>query len=223
MIEAGKSTGFLRCGSSSAADFPPSKSDEPSSARWRAARRKFFRATLAAGMILAFPRPSLADAEKAGAEERPQPGDLLVYAEGDNEGKTVSPTDIPLGGPQLLVWPMDPKTEVVRNASRLNQVLLLRLDPASLDEDTLPHSADGIIAYSAICAHMGCPVTGWVEDNGKQVLKCFCHNSEYDPRQNAKVVFGPAPRHLAALPVKIEGAQLTVASRFIGRVAPQQS
>ena len=54
------------------------------------------------------------------------------------------------------------------------------------------------------------------------MLKCFCHNSEYDPRQNAKVVFGPAPRHLAALPVKAEGPALVAAGTFIGKVVPQQ-
>ena len=54
------------------------------------------------------------------------------------------------------------------------------------------------------------------------MLKCFCHNSEYDPRQNATVVFGPAPRKLAALPVKIADGMLVVASPFIGKVVPQQ-
>lgn len=186
------------------------------------ARRRFLRAALAAGMSLKLARSVRADEEKPGADERPQPGDLFVYAEGDREGETVSPADIPAGGPQLLVWPMDPKTKVVRDGSRLNQVLLLRLDPASLDEDTRPHSVDGIVAYSAICSHAGCPVTGWVEDEGQLVLKCFCHNSEYDPRRNAKVVFGPAPHHLAALPVKMKGGTLTVASTFIGKVVPQQ-
>ena len=70
---------------------------------------------------------------------------------------------------------------------------------------------------SAICSHAGCPVTGWVVgEAGKQVFKCFCHNSEYDPRQNANVVFGPAPRRLAALPVKLDGGALVVAEKFIG-------
>ena len=118
---------------------------------------------------------------------------------------------------------MDPTTKVVRDGSRLNQVLLLRLDPTSLDDDTRPRSADGILAYSAICSHAGCPVTGWVQSEETQVLKCFCHNSEYDPRRTAEVVFGPAPRHLAALPVKIVDGSLIVAGKFFGSVVPQQS
>jgi len=50
----------------------------------------------------------------------------------------------------------------------------------------------------------------------------MCHNSEYDPRQSAEVVFGPAPRRLPALPVKIADGALTVAAGFIGKVGAQQ-
>jgi Rieske Fe-S protein len=105
----------------------------------------------------------------------------------------------------------------------LNQVLLLRLPEAELDEDTKARAAAGIVAYSAICAHAGCPVTAWVKEDGKDVLKCLCHNSEYDPRQGAVVVFGPAPRHLAALPLAMAGQTVTVAQGFIGKVGAQQS
>lgn len=189
----------------------------------RQPRRRFLQAALAAGVSLRFTGTARGEEEKPGADERPTPGDLLVHAEGDHVGKPVDPADIPLNGGPVQVWPMDPATKVVRDGSRLNQVLLLRLDPASLDEDTQAHSADGIVAFSAICSHAGCPVTGWViGEGGKQVLKCFCHNSEYDPRQNASVVFGPAPRKLAALPVKIVDGTLVVAGKFIGKVVPQQ-
>jgi Rieske Fe-S protein len=189
----------------------------------RPPRRLFLRTALLGGVGLSLLPPALAEEDKPGSDERPKPGDRFVFAEGDREGEAIAPADIPPGGPQILAWPMDPATKVVRDGSRLNQVLLLRLDPQELDEDTRPRAADGVVAYSAICAHAGCPVTGWVEDQGIQVLKCFCHNSEYDPRRNASVVFGPAPRHLAALPVKIVDGALTVASKFIGSVVPQQS
>ena len=189
----------------------------------RQPRRRFLQAALVAGVGLRLTAAARSEEEKPGADERPKPGDLFVHAEGDQVGKTVEPADIPLDGAPLQAWPMDPTSKVVRDGSRLNQVVLLRLDPASLDEDTQAHSADGIVAFSAICSHAGCPVTGWVVgEGGKQVLKCFCHNSEYDPRQNAAVVFGPAPRKLAALPVKIAGGTLVVASPFIGKVVPQQ-
>jgi rieske iron-sulfur protein len=178
---------------------------------------------LAAGACLALLQAARADDEKPGAAERPQPGDVFVFAEDDNAGKMVTPAALPMGGPPALVWPMDPSAKVVRDGSRLNQVLLLRLDPASLDDDARTYAAEGIVAFSAVCTHAGCPVTGWIKDGGKAVLKCFCHNSEYDPRQQAKVVFGPAPRHLAVLPVKIADGTLAVAGRFIGKIGPTQS
>jgi rieske iron-sulfur protein len=185
-------------------------------------RRRFLRTALLGGVGLSLLPPALAEEDKPGSDDRPKPGDLFVFAEGDREGEAIAPADIPPGGPQIMAWPMDPATKVVRDGSRLNQVLLLRLDPEELDEATRPRSAEGVVAYSAICAHAGCPVTGWVEDQGVQLLKCFCHNSEYDPRRTASVVFGPASRHLAALPVKIVDGALTVASKFIGSVVPQQ-
>jgi Rieske Fe-S protein len=186
-------------------------------------RRRFLQAALAASIGLAAGRARADDDDKPGADERPQPGDHFVHAEGDLEGKAVALADIKRDDAPLQVWPVDPTTKTVRDGSRLNPVLLLRLDPASLDEDTAAHAADGIVAFSAICSHAGCPVTGWITgDSGKQVLKCFCHNSEYDPRQNAAVVFGPAPRKLAALPLKIADGTLTVAGPFIGKVVPSQ-
>jgi len=55
-----------------------------------------------------------------------------VFVLGDNQGQVVKVEDLPLGGPQQLAYPMDPASKVVRDGSRLNQVLLIRLDAAQL-------------------------------------------------------------------------------------------
>ena len=159
-----------------------------------------------------------------GSDERPQKGDLLVFSEGDQEGKPVTSADLPRGGPPVHAWPKDPKTSVVRSASRLNEILIIRLDPAELDEQTRARAIDGILAYSAICSHAGCPVTAWVKSDvgDKEVFKCMCHNSEYDPRAGAQVVFGPAPRRLAALPLALADGSLSVAGNFVGKVGGVQ-
>jgi Rieske Fe-S protein len=184
------------------------------------ARRGLLRAAFAAGIGLSLPRTALAKGDPQ-IETPPERGDHFVFVMGDRVGETIAPSDIPLGGPQIAAWPKDPKANIVRNGSPLNQVLLLRLDPHELDEATAARSADGILAYSSLCAHAGCPVTGWVKDHGTMVLKCFCHLSEYDPRHGAVVVSGPAPHPLAALPVAIVEGTLTVAGKFIGNVMPQ--
>jgi Rieske Fe-S protein len=188
-------------------------------------RRSLLLTALATGACLAANESVAEDDEQPGSDLRPQKGDLLVHSEGDQEGQVIRPDDLKLGGPPLQAWPKDPKTSVIRKGSRLNEVVLVKLDPNELDDDTRPRAADGIVAYSAVCSHAGCPVTEWVkQDNGdKTVLKCPCHNSEYDPRQGAGVVFGPAPRHLAALPLALVDGSLTVAGSFIGKVGAQQA
>jgi len=152
-------------------------------------------------------------------ELRPQPGDMFVFLEGEKAGSVITPADVPLGGPQVVAWPMDPKNKLIRDGSRLNQVLLIRLDPATIGEVEKPRAAEGIMAFSAVCTHAQCTVTNWKPD--EQVLECLCHGSEYDPRQAGKVVLGPAPRDLPALPVKIRDGQLVTVGSFLGRVGMQ--
>ena len=189
-------------------------------------RRTLILTALAAGVCIAANKSAAAaDEDQPGSDERPQKADLLVVSEGDQEGQVVKPQDLKLGGPPVRAWPKDPKTSVIRKGSRLNEVLVVRLDPAELADETRSHAADGIVAYSAICAHAGCPVTGWEkeEEGDRDVFKCPCHNSEYDPRQGAEVVFGPAPRRLAALPLAIADGSLVVAAPFVGKVGAQQA
>lgn len=81
-----------------------------------------------------------------GSDERPKKGDLLVFADGDHASAVIKPEDLPLGGPPVMAWPMDPATKVIRNGSRLNELLVVRFDPADLDDDTRPRAADGILA-----------------------------------------------------------------------------
>jgi len=189
-------------------------------------RRTLILTALATGICIAADKSAVAaDEDQPGSDQRPQKADLLVVSEGERAGEVIKPQDLKLGGPPLRAWPKDPKTSVVRKGSRLNEVLVVRLDPAELDDETRSHAVDGIVAYSAICAHAGCPVTAWVkeESGDKDVFKCVCHNSEYDPRHGAEVVFGPAPRRLAPLPLAIADGSLTVAAPFVGKVGAQQA
>ena len=166
-------------------------------------RRALILTTLAAGACIAASKAAAAGEDQPGSDERPQKADVLVLSEGEHAGKIIEPQDLELGGPPLRAWPKDPKTSVIRNGSRLNEILVVRLDPAELDDETRARSADDIVAYSAICSHAG------------------CHNSEFDPRHSALVVFGPATRRLAALPLEMADGSLTVAAKFIGKVGQQ--
>src|SRR6266581_540559 len=57
---------------------------------------------------------------------RPQEGDRLVFTGGERQGTIITLEDLPVGGPPVTAYPMDPSTRVVRDGSRLNEVLLIR-------------------------------------------------------------------------------------------------
>jgi rieske iron-sulfur protein len=164
--------------------------------------------------------PHLALAQTDPARERPHEGDLLVAVTAGSGPAPLKPDDLPLDGKQTFAWPMEPESKTVRNGSRLNKVLLLRLDPEGFDPETKAHAAEGVVAYSAVCTHTGCDVINWHPDS--QLLECPCHYSTYDPKDGAKVISGPAPRRLPALPLRIADGQLVVAKPFTGRAGFQQ-
>ena len=172
--------------------------------------------TLALGMSLGLPLARLAGAQEGNARRaRPQPNDRFVLAAGDRKGRIVALADLPAGGAPLTAYPMDAATGVVRDDSRLNQVLLVRLDPRALDRDTSTRAVDGIVAYSAVCTHTGCDAWDW--QPASSTIKCPCHFSEFDLTAGARVLNGPAPRRLPALPVKVADGFPVVAGAFIGR------
>ncbi|WP_062517985.1 cytochrome bc1 complex Rieske iron-sulfur subunit [Demequina gelatinilytica] len=90
-------------------------------------------------------------------------------------------------------------------------VLLLRLDPRDLKipEGREDWSFDGIVAYSKICTHVGCPVALYEQQTHH--LLCPCHQSTFDVSDGAKVVFGPAKRPLPQLPIAIDDEGYIVA------------
>ena len=93
-------------------------------------RRAIILAALATGACLASPNSSVAEEDLPGSNERPQKADVLVFAEGEHAGEVIKPQDLKAGGPPVRAWPKDPKTSVVRKGSRLNEVLVVKLDPA---------------------------------------------------------------------------------------------
>ena len=108
------------------------------------------------------------------------------------------------------------ETFTVTPGSRFNLVIVVRIGSDGLSEETRERSADGVVAYSCVCTHQACPVNMWVAE--LPAFVCSCHGSEYDPKNGAEVLAGPAPRPLPALPLKSENGLLTVAGGFTGRV-----
>lgn len=170
------------------------------------------------GLALCAPVVARGD-ETDDAAAPPQAGDAIVFAYGERAGQVIAPADVVLGAKQLLAYPMQPATRRVRDGTRLNQLIVVRLPPEKLADETRARAADGVVAYSGVCTHTGCDVTDWFGD--KLHFKCPCHESEFDPGDGAHVVGGPAPLPLAALPLKLVDGALVVAGPFEGRLGFQ--
>jgi len=141
----------------------------------------------------------------------PQVDDVLVKL-GDPALTPLTLSDIPGNAEFVSAWPMAAASKVVRSGSRLNQVLLVKLDPGRLGGAGPSDSVEGVLAYSALCPHAGCNVTTWIPEEG--MLSCDCHSSEFDARARGKVIDGPATRPLPPLPLKRAGDVLVVARPF---------
>jgi nitrite reductase/ring-hydroxylating ferredoxin subunit len=187
----------------------------------RSQRRAVLRAALAVGLGLPVLRlcPRVArDAAAQGGDpksQRPQAGDRFAFNGGERAGQLIGPADLPLGGPPVTAYPVDARTGTLRDGSRLNQILLVRFSSGDLSEETRGRSGNGIVAYSGVCTHAGCDVTLWKAEVRR--FRCPCHESEFDPRDGARVVGGPAPRRLPALAVKIADGALVAGGGFMGR------
>lgn len=114
------------------------------------------------------------------------------------DGRPVRAADVPMGG-LVTVFPDG------HRSSADGQAVLLRVDPTLLDPhgDRAAWSPDGLIAYSKVCTHAGCPVGLYQADI--QQLLCPCHQSAFDVLDGAKPVFGPAAAPLPQLPLRIDG------------------
>ena len=80
-------------------------------------------------------------------------------------------------------------------------------------------SVDGILCYSKICTHVGCPISLYERTTGN--VLCPCHQSTFDLADSARVTFGPAARPLPQLPLAVDSEGYLVAqSDFTEPVGP---
>lgn len=66
-----------------------------------------------------------------------------------------------------------------------------------------------IVAYSSLCAHMGCPVQYQPES---MVFKCGCHFSMFDAEHGGQMVCGQATENLPRVMLSYDAATDTVAA-----------
>jgi ubiquinol-cytochrome c reductase iron-sulfur subunit len=83
-----------------------------------------------------------------------------------------------------------------------SQTLLIRLPPDVAAPGPSGWTVDGVVAFSKICTHAGCPVG--LYQAATQELFCPCHQSTFSVREGAKPTFGPATRSLPQLPIGVD-------------------
>jgi rieske iron-sulfur protein len=170
----------------------------------RIGRRQLLKGGIGAGIGLGL-GPRSAESQDDQATMRPKPGDLLVR-DGDETRTPLTPADIVADAKPTVAWAMEPDGKIVRSASRFNKLVIVRAGAGD----------DALFANTIICTHDGCEVTEWLGD--EHMLSCPCHYSKFDPKDNGRVVSGPAPRALPSLPLTVTDGRLVVARPFTSRV-----
>ncbi|MGK5628368.1 cytochrome bc1 complex Rieske iron-sulfur subunit [Streptomyces sp. URMC 123] len=81
-------------------------------------------------------------------------------------------------------------------------LMIVRLQPENIkDKRELDWSHQGIVAFSKICTHVGCPISLY-EQQTHHVL-CPCHQSTFDLADGGRVIFGPAGHALPQLRIGV--------------------
>ncbi|WP_353942116.1 Rieske 2Fe-2S domain-containing protein [Streptomyces sp. HUAS MG91] len=89
-------------------------------------------------------------------------------------------------------------------------LMLVRIQPDNIkDKQELEWSHEGVVAYSKICTHVGCPISLY-EQQTHHVL-CPCHQSTFDLSDGARVIFGPAGHALPQLHIAADAEGYLVA------------
>jgi ubiquinol-cytochrome c reductase iron-sulfur subunit len=99
-------------------------------------------------------------------------------------------------------------------------VILHRMLPSDIvSQQTLNWSVDGIVCYSKICTHVGCPIS--LNERTTHHLLCPCHQSTFDLADSGRVLFGPAARPLPQLELTVDEQGYLAAKRdFTEPVGP---
>ncbi|MFI8004486.1 Rieske 2Fe-2S domain-containing protein [Streptomyces sp. NPDC086010] len=81
-------------------------------------------------------------------------------------------------------------------------LMIIRIEPDNIkDKREREWAHEGIVAFSKICTHVGCPISLY-EQQTHHVL-CPCHQSTFDLSDGARVIFGPAGHALPQLRIGV--------------------
>jgi ubiquinol-cytochrome c reductase iron-sulfur subunit len=192
-------------------------------------RRKLIRRSLLAAMGL-LGLPAIVMLRDLG----PLPGRSLyntIWAKGirvvnDVTLRPIKPSDLVIGqlvnaAPANLAPLQEQNAVEYQNAKAKASVIMVRISPNEIRTPAGRENwgVDGILCYSKICTHVGCPIS--LYEQTTHHMLCPCHQSTFDLADGAKVIFGPAARPLPQLPLAVDAEGYLVAqSGFTEPVGP---
>ncbi len=159
----------------------------------------------------------------------PAPGNKLahtVWRKGmrvvnDVAGTPIKPEEVEIGqlvnAEPAVFFEENQEGEPLYEGVRLQQAkakaaaILVRMKPSDITPSKGRENwgVEGILCYSKICTHVGCPISLWEQQTHH--LLCPCHQSTFDLADNGKVIFGPAARPLPQLPLMVDAEGYLVA------------
>ncbi|MFE9900278.1 cytochrome bc1 complex Rieske iron-sulfur subunit [Streptomyces achromogenes] len=121
-----------------------------------------------------------------------------------NTNQPLRPEDVAVGSLTFAMPDgMSEHDEDFQNKIAKAALMIVRLQPDDIkDKRELDWSHQGIVAYSKICTHVGCPISLY-EQQTHHVL-CPCHQSTFDLTDGARVIFGPAGHALPQLRIGVD-------------------
>jgi ubiquinol-cytochrome c reductase iron-sulfur subunit len=156
----------------------------------------------------------------------PQPGTSLrhtVWRKGTRllrYGPNVPITPAEFSSPGAMITVVPDGYQDDQDALAAATAIIIKFQAGVLQPPTVMNwTVDGIVCYSKICTHVGCPAALY-EQTTHHIL-CPCHQSTFDAPRGAQVLFGPAPRPLPQLPITTDTQGFLVAqSDFHEPVGP---
>ena len=102
--------------------------------------------------------------EKTPAKEPVAAGDILVYGAGSSQGQDITLDALRAAQsgpiPFIIAYPKNPENSTVKNELNTNTIMVILADPTKMSEETKKlASPEGVVAYSAVCKHLGCTVS----------------------------------------------------------------
>ncbi len=122
-------------------------------------------------------------------------------------------SDVTLGGVfHVLPDGIDEEAPHFQDEAVKSAVILVGMEESMIkSEKEVQWGIQGVVAYSGICTHVGCPV-GLYEHTTHHML-CPCHQSTFDMADDCKVIFGPAKRPLPQLKISVDDEGYIVADQ----------